>query len=248
MATLSSFGRAAALCLAVSICSLAVPARAADAPDAAALLEKGIKSLGGDAALAKVRGISWKTKGQLQMNGVENPFTGQNTFKDWHHARMEFEGDFGGNQVRGVTVLDGEKGSREIAGQQTDLDADALATERRNLMLQLVPALLLPLKDKTQGFTLESATRGKVGDRAVVDLKYRPRTGKEFTLTLDEETGRPVRVTGKTMDWSGSEVMQEIAFSAYKEMAGIQKATKLSYKRDGEHLLEVEIVEFKLTE
>jgi hypothetical protein len=217
-------------------------------PDAAALLAKGIQSLGGEAALAKVRGISWKTKGLIHMNGAENPFTGNNTFKDWQHARLEFEGEFGGNTVRGVTVLDGEKGSREIAGQQTDLDAGALATERRNLMMQLVPALLLPLKDKSQGFTLDSATRGKVGDRAVMDLKYRPKAGKEFTLTLDEETGRPVRVTGKTMDWSGAEVTQEITFSAYKEMGGIQKATKLAFKRDGERLLDVEIVEFTVTE
>lgn len=248
MATSSFYGRTTTLCLAISVAGLLMSTPAADGPDAAALLTKGIHSLGGEAALAKVRGITWKTKGQLNWNGAENPFTGLNTFKDWHHARLEFEGEFGGNPVRGVTILDGDKGSRDLAGQQTDLDADGLANERRNLMLQLVPALLLPLKDKSQGFTLQSATRSKVGERAVVDLKYRPKTGKEFTLTLDEETGRPVRITGSVSDWSGVEVTQEITFSAYKEMSGIQKATKLSYKRDGERLLELEITEFKTTE
>jgi hypothetical protein len=67
---------------------LFLPARATDA---AALLAKGIQSLGGEAALGRMRSVSWKTRGQLLVNGAENPFTGQNTLKDWHHARLEFK-------------------------------------------------------------------------------------------------------------------------------------------------------------
>ena len=158
---------------------------------------------------------------------------------------VEFEGDFGGNQVRGETVLEGESGWREIAGTRTDLDRDALANERRNLYLQVLPAILVPLKDKNSGFKIESASNAKIGDRQVVDLKVVPADGKPFTLTLDAATALPLRTVAKVLDWTGNEVTQEVTFDAYKEMSGIKKATKLHYKRDGERLMDVEILEFK---
>ena len=114
--------------------------------------------------------------------------------------------------------------------------------------MQLVPARIVPLKDKALGYKIESATRAKLGERSVVDLKIVPKEGKEFTLTIDEESGRPARVSGKILDWTGNEVTQEIQFSAYKETGGIQKATKLLFKRDGARLMEVEILEFKRIE
>jgi len=218
---------------------------AADGPNADALLDKAIQALGGSTNLTKSVGLSWKTKGQLNLNGADNPFTGRTTVKNLSHARIEFEGDFGGNQVRGETVLEGESGWREIAGTRTDLDRDALANERRNLYLQVLPAILVPLKDKNSGFKIESAANAKIGDRAVVDLKVVPADGKPFTLTLDAATALPLRTVAKVLDWTGNEVNQEVTFDAYKEMGGIKKATKLQYKRDGERLMDVEILEFK---
>ncbi|MBL9128454.1 MAG: hypothetical protein JNL97_12445 [Verrucomicrobiales bacterium] len=227
---------------------LAAPARssvAADAPNVDALLDKAIHALGGTTNLSKGRGIFWKTKGQLSLNGVDNPFTGQTTIKDLRHARIEFEGDFGGNQVRGETVVDGDTGWREISGNRTDLDRDGLANELRSLYLQVLPVVLLPLKDKNSGFKIESASPAKLGDRSVVDLEIVPKEGKKFTLTLDAESALPLRTVAKVLDWTGNEVTQEVSYEAYKEMGGIKKATKLRYKRDGERLMDVEIVEFK---
>lgn len=230
----------------LAVATLARSSIAAETPNVDALLDKAIQALGGTANLSKAPGLFWKTKGQLSLNGVDNPFSGQTTIKDLRHARVEFEGDFGGTQVRGETVLDGETGWREISGNRTDLDREALANERRTIYLQALPVVLLPLKDKNSGFKVESAATAKLGDRSVVDLEIVPKEGKKFTLTLDAETALPVRTVAKVLDWTGNEVTQEVTYEAYKDMGGIKKATKLRYKRDGERLMDVDVVEFKL--
>ena len=61
---------------------------------------------------------------------------------------QRFEGDFGGNQVKGHAVLNGEKGWRKFGDQSMDMDPDAVKNEKRNVYLMVVPATILPLKSK----------------------------------------------------------------------------------------------------
>ena len=121
------------------------PVRAADAKDANAVIDQAIKALGGEEKLGKVKAVSWTAKGTITFNGSDNPVTIRSVFQDLNHSRQELEGEFGGNPVKGVTVLAGEKGWRNFSDNHMELDKEALASEKRRAYLTLVPITILSL-------------------------------------------------------------------------------------------------------
>ena len=109
-----------------------------------------------------------------------------------------------------------------------------------------MPVTILPLKEK--GFKVEAAGEEKVGDKPAVKVKGTGPDGKEFTLYFDKESGLPVKMAGKVMGFMGEEVDQETTYSDYKEMDGIQKATKVKATRGGEKFMEQQVTEFKIVD
>jgi hypothetical protein len=224
------------------VCGAGSPARADD-KDAQAVLDKAIKALGGADKLGTLKAATWKSKGKISLGGNESPFTSQVTVQGLDHFRQEFEGEFGGNPVKGLTVVDGDKGWRKFGDRKSELEGDALANQKRGVYLQLVPATLLPLKDK--GFKVEPAGEEKVGDKPAVGLKVTAPDGKDFRLYFDRESGLPVKLVAKVAGPMGGEFEQETTFADYKDFHGIKKATRIENKRDGEKFLEQEVTEFK---
>jgi hypothetical protein len=223
--------------------SLVGPIRADD-KDAKAILEKAIKALGGEEKLSKASAITWKSKGKFSFGENESGFTGQLTVQGVDHFRALFEGEFGGNQFKVVTVLSGDKGWRKFMDDSMILDADGLANEKRNLYLLITPLTLVPLKGK--GFQIELAGEEKVGEKAAVVLKVTGPDRKDFKLSFDKETGLPVKQVAKVIGLMGDEFTQESVYSAYKDFDGIKRPTKIVSKRDGEKFVDEEITEFKV--
>jgi hypothetical protein len=223
--------------------NLASSARAADDKDATAILDKAIKALGGEEKLKALKAVTWKAKGKLIFGENESKFSSQATAQGLDHYRGEFEGEFGGNKVKGATVLAGKKGWRKFGNMNMELEGDALANEKRTVYLQVVPATLLPLKGK--GFKLESVAEEKVGGKAAVGLKITGSDGKPFTLFFDKKSGLPVKLVAKVVGFRDDEFTQETTFTDYKDFAGIKKATKIESKRNGTKFLEQQISEFK---
>ncbi len=226
--------------VAVLVCG---PAWAAGDGDVQGILDKGIKALGGEQNLAKFKAATWKSKGTISFQGNDNSFTSTSTVEGLDHYRQEFEGDFGGNTVKGVTVLDGDKGWRSFGDMKMELDKDALANTKRTVYLQVIPATLLPLKGK--GFKVEAAGEEKVDGKPAVGLKVTPSDGKEFKLYLDKESGLPVKLVARVAGFMGDEFTQETTYGNYKEFHGVKKTTKMENKRDGEKFLTSEVTEFK---
>ena len=216
---------------------------AASAQDAAAIVEKGIAALGGKEKLSQAKVLTWKSKGALTFGDNTSEFTSQTTAQGLDRSRSEFEGDFGGNKFKGVTVIAGDKGWRKFGDMNMELDADALGNEKRSLYLQLVPITLLPLTQKE--FKVESAGEEKVGDKDALVLKVTAPDGKDFQLALDKESGLPVKLVAKIRGFMGEEFTQETTFGGYKDFDGIQKATKIENKRDGQTFIKIELTEFK---
>jgi hypothetical protein len=216
----------------------------ADDKDPNAILDKAIKAVGSEEKLKKVEAITWKSKGTITFNGSDNEIKIQATAQGLDHYRSEFEGEFGGNPVKGVVVLNTDKGWRKFGDNSNDMDEDAISNEKRSLYLQLVPITLVPLKGK--GFKLEAAPEGKVGDKPVVGIKVTTPDGKDFTLYFDKETGLPAKLVAKVVGFGGDEFTQETTYSDYKDFDGIKKATKVNSKRDGEDFIKSEITEFKV--
>jgi hypothetical protein len=214
-----------------------------DDKDPKAILDKAIQALGGEDKLKKAESATWKTKATITFNGNENSLSVQATVQGLDHYRAEVEGEFGGNEFKGVVVVNGNKGWRNFQ-EKMEIDEDGLANEKRQIYLQVIPMRLLPLKDK--GFKVEAAGEEKVGDKPAVGIKVTGPDGKDFTLYFDKESGLPVKLVAKVIGFGGEEFTQETLYKDYKDFDGVKKATKVQSKRDGADFMKGEVIEFKV--
>src|SRR5437879_5309627 len=79
------------------------------------VLDKAIKALGGEEQLGKIKAMKSKIKGTISIMGMDNPFTAETTVQGLTHSRQDFEGEFGGNKIKGSSILAGDKGWRSFA-------------------------------------------------------------------------------------------------------------------------------------
>jgi hypothetical protein len=216
-------------------------ARAADDPKA--VLEKGIKALGGEEKLAKFNAYSMKSKGKFYVQGSPNDFTSEVTVEGLDHSRSKIEGEFNGEKFEVTSVLAGDKGWSTFP-QNGEMDADRLAHEKRNLYLQILPGTLSRLKDNAYKF--EAAKEEQVDGKPAVGVKITGPGQKDFILYFDKESGLPVKLVGSAFTFMGEEVNQEVTYGGYKDFEGIKRATKVETKHNGEKASEVEVTEFKV--
>jgi hypothetical protein len=214
----------------------------ADDEEAKAVVDKAIKAIGGSIDASKA--CTWKTKGTLTLNDSNNKFTTKVTAQGINHYRQEFEGEFDGNPIKGVTVLNGDKAWRKIGEDATKLEDDQLANEKRTDYLQIVgqaPSFL-----KGEGFKVESDEEEKVDGKPATELKVTGPDGKDFEISFDKATGLPVKMTATVVDFQGDEYKQETLFKNYKDFDGIKRASKIETKRNGKNFVDYEITEFKV--
>jgi hypothetical protein len=229
---------------AATACVLPHPAPGVDARDTRAILDKAIKAMGGEQNLGRVKAFTARARGKLNFGGMTTDFTVESTVSGLDHVRSVFSGEFSGNKVEIVTVVDGNNGWRSFMGSVSDLDKESLANEKRSIYLQVVPITILPLLGND--FHTEPAGEEKVDGKPAVGIKVKGPDGKEFTLYFDKETGLPAKEVAKVVDIMGNEFTQEIVYGGYKELGGIKKATRSDIKRDGESFLDAELTEFKV--
>ena len=229
-----------------AICGLVRPASSADdsaAADAGAIVDKAIQAVG-EAKLRAAKGATWKTKGKISFGDNESDFTSTITAAGLDHFRQEFEAEFGGNKVQGIVVIAGDKGWRKFGENRLEMDAEAIANEKRVVYLQVAPGLLTPLKGND--FKLEAAGNQKVGETDAAAIKATGPDGKDFTLYFDKTSGLLLKLSAKIIGFGGEEFLDETSYRDYKELGGIKKATKVESKRNGQRFIEAETIDFKL--
>jgi hypothetical protein len=232
--------------LALVVSGIAGVARGDDAA-VNAVLDKAIQALGGEAKLSKLEAYSIKSKGTVIFGGNENQLVSESTIAGLDRFRQEFELGSQGNQFKGILVLNGENGWRKQGGNNTvELEADAVANEKRSVYLQIVPSLILPLK--TKAFKVETAADESVLGKAAAVLKVTGPEGKSFTLAFDKQSGLPIRQEAKVFGFQGAEVTQETTYSAFTDFNGIKRPTRIETKRNGEPFGDVKVIEFKAIE
>jgi hypothetical protein len=234
------------LCAALTLVFVTATGRSvrADEKDPNAILDKAIKAAGGEEKLKKIDAITWKTKASIIINGDSNPFSIHATVQGLDHYRAEVEGEFGGNSIKGVVIINGNKGWRKFGEEKMDMDEDSVANEKRQIYLQVIPTKLVILKDKS--YKLEAVDEQKVGDKPAAGIKVTGPDGKDFTIYFDKESGLPVRIVAKVVGFANDEFTQETTLKDYKDTDGTKKAMKSESKRDGEDFIKSEITEFKV--
>jgi hypothetical protein len=218
----------------------------ADDKDATAILDKAIKALGGEEKLTKAATATWTTKGSIHIMDADNDVAMRMSAQGLDHFRQDFEGEFGGMAIKGVAVIAGDKGWQNFADMKMEMDKNTLANMKRTFYLSIVPTTILPLKGK--GFKVAMAGEEKVGDKPAVKIKATGPDGKDFTLFFDKESGLPVKLVADVIGFMGDEYTQTTTYSDYKEMAGIQNATKVSSLRDGKKFIDQQVTDFKIVD
>ncbi len=226
--------------------TLAMPASSATPLDAAQVIDKALKALGGEKKLRDAKAFLWKVSAKLNMAGLEGEFKTEALIEGPDRAHLELEGVFAGSQAKIVTVINETKGSRDMNGNKAELNKEQINDEKRNVYLLLVPTVLLPLK--TTGFKVELLGEEKVNDKPATGVKVTAPDQKDFTLYFDKETGLPAKLLAAVKDFTGAEFLQEIYFLDYKEMAGIRKAARLQFFRDKQMFMEQHVTEFQRVE
>ena len=228
------------------VLAVMVPARADDAADARALVEKAVKAHGGQDKLDKLPGLTVKFKGTFHGMGEGIPMTGEVTTLGPDKQRVEIEVEAGGQKFPIVIVVAGDKGWSKILKELKEFDKDELAEAKEQAFAAWV-ATLAPLKDKQ--FKLATTGEIKVEDKPAVGVKVSSKGHRDVDLYFDKESGLLVKTESRVKDeGSGQEVSEEGFASGYKEVQGVKHAMKFTVKRNGKLFMEGESTEVVLSE
>jgi hypothetical protein len=143
-----------------------------------------------------------------------------------------------------VTIVDGDKGWQQFRVQVHPIDAEGLVAEKRNIYLQVVPTLLVPLK--SHAFKVEYSGEEPVNEKPAFVLKVTGPEGKNFLLYFDKDTFLPVKEIARSVGADGKEKTEETKFGAYKELGGIKKATAVEIRSGPESVILLELTSFQV--
>jgi hypothetical protein len=208
-----------------------------------ALLAKGLKALSGEAAAAKFPAATWKGQGLFHdtPDGKPTAFTGEWVWQSPDKFRAVLTMTDTG--IKKVLVLNGETGwVKRDDSTAEELTSEAVAVEQQQLWALTALRTLWPLQDKA--VTREVGGEKQFGDQKGVELKA-TRDGRELRLWLDRDSGLPIQGAWTVRDRTGTEVVQEVRVSDYKEVKGLKRAMKVALSRDGRLVVEMQLTEFE---
>lgn len=220
-------------------------ARADDAADARALVDKALTAHGGADKLAKLPGVTLKLKGTFHGLGQALEFKGSIASQGADRFRLDMEFVVADRDVRVQQVLNGAKGWQKLNADVTEMDEDDLAEAKEQAYAGWV-STLVPLTDKE--FKLATAGEIKVDKRPALGVKVARKGRRDVTLYFDKETALLVKMETRVKDETGEEKTEESVFSNYKDVQGTKQAFKVAVQRDAKPYLEADVTECTLAE
>lgn len=222
-------------------------ARADDAADAKAIVEKGIAARGdkpGDKPLAQ----TWKEKGKFTGGGFALDYTSDWAFQGPDKYRFALVGEFGDVKIAITAVVNGEK-AWQTDGTKTEEITGEKREQTLNEVYHLWVTSLTPLVAE-KGFTLATAKGKDIAGKPAVGVTATRDKRPAVTLYFDKDTGLLVKteVTVKDEFQKWKAVPEEAFFSDYKEKDGRKVFTKLKVVRDGKPLIESTLSDQKAAE
>lgn len=218
-----------------------VAARADDAADAKAVVEKAIKARGGKPSAA----MTWKDKGTFHGLGMPVPYTGEWAFQAPDKYRFATALTLGDTKFNVTAVVNGEKGWETDGTQTREITGPKLEYVREEVY-QLWVASLTPLTTD-KGFTLAPAKAKDVAGKPTAAVTVTRDKHPAITLYFDKETGLLAKAETTVKDefqkWKA--VPEEVYYSDYKDADGAKVFTKLKVVRDGKTLIESELSDTK---
>jgi outer membrane lipoprotein-sorting protein len=230
-----------ALCTAAGVCFALLTflsARADDATDARALIDKAVKATGGKDKLAKYKAQTWNEKGVYHGMGMAQPYTGKYAVLWPDKFRMEIQGVF-------TLVLDGDKGWINSMGETKEMTKEQLTAQQESTYVGHITNLV-PLEDKS--FTLTTLPEIKVNERPALGVKVVKKGKPDVSLYFDKATTLLVKSSFRAKGEDGKTVTQDTYLSDYRDVEGVKLPKKIVLKHDDKIYVEAENSDMKLSE
>ncbi len=229
--------------------SLAACLASAENTSADAIVDRGIRGLGGKQWLAKFNIATWKSESTFTIGDESTRVASTLIVQGIDHFRQEFV-NFGSLRGRivdpgepsGVSLIAGNSGVQKFGESDLKLDKGLVEMQKRLVYLTVVPVTLLPLKS-TQ-FHMKRAPDAKVNGKLANGIKAVGPDKRPFRLYFDKSTGLPARLIVDLVTERGLPTHQETTYNDYRWMSGVQKATRITVLRDGKPFVEHKISEF----
>lgn len=234
---------------ALSALLLVTPATRAADDDAKAVIAKAIKAHGGEDVLVKLKAGTSTNKGKIDFPGVgEVDFTQQVMYMLPDKLKEEVEISVNGQNVKIVTVANGDTVSIEAAGNKVDVTDDMKAQLKGMQYMMKVSRLVSLVKEKDYELSLIGEV--KVEDKPAVGVRVTNKGQKDVSLFFDKQTNLLVKIEHRTTQpGGGNEITEERIILEYKkDKDGIQMPKKVLIKHDGKKFAEAEVVEGGLLE
>lgn len=215
-------------------------ARADDAADARALVDKALKAAGGKDKLAKYKAQTWNEKGTYHGMDKPQPYTGKYALQWPDKFRMEIKDVF-------TLVLDGDKGWVRFMDETKEMTKEQLANQKESTAAGYAAALW-PLDDKA--YTLTTLPESKVDGKPALGVKVTRKGMPDVSLYIDKATSLVVKYSFRTKsdEQKGKEVLQDVYLSDYGDVDGLKMPKKITIKRDDKIYVEAENSDVKLAE
>jgi hypothetical protein len=218
-----------------AVLALAPAARADDATDAKAIVEKAIKARGDKSPHAA---MTWKDTGKFTGMGLTLPYTADWAFQAPDKYRFVLAATIGDAKINLTVVSNGDKAWGKEGDRVEEFTAEKLEQVRNEGYQFWVTSLTPLVNDK--GFTLATAKGKDLDKKPTVAVKVTRDKKPAITLYFDKDNGllvkREIIVKDEFQKWK--EVLDEAYFSDYKETNGVKRFTKLKVVRDGKPMIE----------
>jgi hypothetical protein len=222
------------------------------AEDAKAIIDKSLKALGGVEKISKLHAAC--LKGTCSFKGKEK-FSFDGTFAALDKVRFVVEPSDFTNNKRMIFVLNGDKGWTKLG----EAESEEISAEGRlegtfldsgDILHALgLPDLLMTLKGN--GYTLATLEEQKIDGHDAVGLRVTHKNHQEVRLFFDKTSALPikseVKLVAKRADGTQKEILVELFFSKYKEIAGVSHFTRVRIHFDDDDL-EINLKEVELPE
>src|SRR5690242_2060197 len=148
--------------------------------DAKAIIEKAVKAHGGADNLDKFKAARFKSKGVVNVAGMEITVVGTSVFQLPDKSKSQMEMEFMGQKFPVVQVVNGDRVAMTINGMKNDEISDKqLAEVRTAVYLQTLFQLTPLLKEP---FTLKALGESKFQDKPVVGVQVSSKGHKDVKL------------------------------------------------------------------
>lgn len=229
-----------------ALAAVGLPAFAEDKTTAKEVLTKGIEALGGEKTITKFSAAIEKSKGTLQVMGMEIAFTSyrQSLFPDKMKQTVNVE--VNGQQLAIQQVVNGEQVRMSIGGNDMSPDDDT-KTQLVEAVLLTHAGRLVPLLEGKEFEVKLLDEKAKVGDKEAYVLTVKHKNLRESKLFLDAKSFLVIKLEkeGKNGQENGK---QETFLSDFKKTDGLMLPTKIKTLHEGKDFLDAEVVEVKLLE